>query len=47
MVSVRVMLAQNAGISVIAKTTGLSRQAIYRIKDDSTEAEAALARWGM
>ncbi len=45
--SVRDMLAQDAGISVIAKATGLSRQAIYRIKDEPAEAEAALAKWGM
>ncbi len=44
---VRDMLAQEAGISVIAKATGLSRQAIYRIKDEPAEAEAALAKWGM
>lgn len=45
--SVRDMLTQDAGISVIAKATGLSRQAIYRIKDEPAEAEAALAKWGM
>lgn len=42
---VRDMLAQDAGISIIAKATGLSRQAIYRMKDDPAEAEAALAKW--
>lgn len=47
METVRDMLAQDAGASVIAKATGLSRQAIYRIKDDPAEAEAALAKWGM
>lgn len=47
METVRDMLAQDAGISVIAKSTGLSRQAIYRMKDDPAEAEAALAKWGM
>lgn len=45
METVRDMLAQDAGISVISKATGLSRQAIYRMKDDPAEAEAALARW--
>lgn len=47
MESVRDMLTQDAGISVIAKATGLSRQAIYRIKDEPAEAEAALSKWGM
>lgn len=47
METVRDMLAQNAGISVIANATGLSRQAIYRMKDDPAEAEAALVRWDM
>ncbi|UZF92679.1 recombinase family protein [Bosea sp. NBC_00550] len=47
METVRDLLAQDAGVSVIARTTGLSRQAIYRMKDDPAEAEAALARWGI
>ncbi len=47
METVRDMLAQDAGISVIAKNTGLSRQAIYRVKDAPAEAEAALMKWGM
>lgn len=47
MAVVRDMLAQDAGISVIAKATGLSRQAIYRIKDEPAEAEAALVKWDM
>jgi putative DNA-invertase from lambdoid prophage Rac len=47
METVQDMLAENAGISVIAKGTGLSRQAIYRIKGDPAEAEAALVKWGM
>lgn len=45
MEAVRDMLAQDAGVSVIAKATGLSRQAIYRMKDDPADAEAALAKW--
>lgn len=45
--AVQDMLGQDAGISVIAKTTGLSRQAIYRIKDDPVGAEAILTSWGM
>lgn len=46
MTVVRDMLGQSAGISAIAKATGLSRQAIYRIKDDPVAAEAALVNWG-
>jgi DNA invertase Pin-like site-specific DNA recombinase len=38
------LLAQEAvGIARIAKETGLTRQTIYRIKDDPASAEAALA----
>jgi putative DNA-invertase from lambdoid prophage Rac len=32
-------------ISAIAKTTGLSRQAIYRLKDDPAWAEGVLETW--
>ena len=39
------LLGRSAGIGEIAKATGLSRQAIYRIKDDPAVAEAALACW--
>jgi DNA invertase Pin-like site-specific DNA recombinase len=47
-VTVRSMLGQDAvGIASIAKETGLSRQTVYRIKDDPAGAEAALAAWGM
>ena len=37
----------NSGDAVqgIAKATGISRQTIYRIRDNRAEAEAALARW--
>lgn len=38
-------LAEGQGVSGIAAATGLSRQAIYRIKESPEEAEAALARW--
>jgi putative DNA-invertase from lambdoid prophage Rac len=45
---VRHMLGQDAvGIARIAKETGLTRQTVYRIKDDPTVAEASLAAWGM
>jgi DNA invertase Pin-like site-specific DNA recombinase len=43
--TVRNMLDQSTGIVEIAKATGLSRQAIYRIKADSAAAEAALMSW--
>jgi len=39
------LLARDAGISVIAKETGLTRQTIYRIKEEPVAAEAALAAW--
>jgi DNA-binding phage protein len=38
---------QAVGIAQIAKTAGLSRQTIYRIKDDPPSSEAALAAWGL
>jgi putative DNA-invertase from lambdoid prophage Rac len=45
-VKVRAMLGQQAvGIAHIAKETGLTRQTVYRIKDDPAGAEAALAAW--
>ena len=45
---VRHMLGHDAvGIARIAKETGLSRQTVYRIKDDPSVAEAALAAWGL
>jgi putative DNA-invertase from lambdoid prophage Rac len=45
---VRDMVGQAAvGIAEIAREAGLSRQAVYRIKDDPAGAEAALAAWGL
>ena len=44
--TVRDMLGQDAGVSTIAKVTGLTRQTIYRIKDDAAGSQAALATWG-
>jgi putative DNA-invertase from lambdoid prophage Rac len=44
MTVVQNMIGQNAGISEIAKVSGLSRQTIYRIKDDPAAADA-LAVW--
>jgi putative DNA-invertase from lambdoid prophage Rac len=44
----RALLAQEAvGIARVAKETGLTRQTVYRIKDDPAGAEAALAAWGL
>ena len=39
------MLGQSANIIAIAKATNLSRQTVYRIKDNPAAAEAALATW--
>jgi hypothetical protein len=45
-ITVKHMLGQDAvGIARIAKETGLTRQTIYRIKDDPVSPEAALAAW--
>ena len=45
---VQTMLVQNAGtVSQIARETGLSRQAVLRIRDTPDAAEAALCRWGI
>lgn len=41
------MLAQGSGASAIAAATGISRQAILRIRDDRAGAEKALSLWGM
>ncbi len=47
-VKVRCMLGrQTAGIAEIAKETGLTRQTVYRIKDDPAAAEAALTAWDL
>jgi hypothetical protein len=41
------MLAQGTSIGIIAVASGLTRQTIYRIKDDAGAAEKALVEWGM
>jgi DNA invertase Pin-like site-specific DNA recombinase len=41
------MLGQSANILAIAKATNLSRQTIYRIKDDPAATETALTLWGL
>jgi putative DNA-invertase from lambdoid prophage Rac len=45
---VREMLGkETVTVAAIAKETGLTRQTVYRIKDDPASAEAALTAWGM
>jgi DNA invertase Pin-like site-specific DNA recombinase len=39
------MFGKSANLAQIAKATNLSRQTIYRIKDDPAAAEAALTTW--
>jgi putative DNA-invertase from lambdoid prophage Rac len=39
-------MAQTTGIAQIAKTKGLTRQTVYRIKDDPVACEAMLTAWG-
>ncbi|MER8628870.1 recombinase family protein [Mesorhizobium opportunistum] len=41
------MLAQGHGTSAVAKSSGLTRQTVLRIKEDPAAAEKALAAWGM
>jgi putative DNA-invertase from lambdoid prophage Rac len=44
----RTLLGQErVNVGAIAEETRLSRQTVYRIKDDPTGAEAALAAWGL
>jgi DNA invertase Pin-like site-specific DNA recombinase len=45
--TVRDLLRQGAGVSAVAKATGLTRQTIYSLQADPTVAEASLASWGM
>src|SRR5215468_5173145 len=46
LVKVRAMLGQQAvGVAQIARETGLTRQTVYRIKEDPAGAEGALAAW--
>jgi putative DNA-invertase from lambdoid prophage Rac len=42
---VQSMLAQGAGVSAIASEVGVSRQTVYRIRDDAAAAVAMLERW--
>src|SRR4051812_24787979 len=41
------LLAQGADISTVAKTTGLTRQTVYRIEEDPAAAATALSSWGL
>jgi putative DNA-invertase from lambdoid prophage Rac len=45
LVTVQNMLGQAANVATIAKASGLSRQTIYRIKDDPVAAETSLTEW--
>ena len=45
--SAQALLGKSATVGEVARTTGLTRQTIYRIKDDPAGAEAAFATWGM
>jgi putative DNA-invertase from lambdoid prophage Rac len=45
MVLVQELLGQGLGVSEVAKTTGVRRQTIYRIKQDPARQVAALAAW--
>ena len=44
---VRNLLTKSTGTSEIARTVGLSRQTVLRIRENPASAETALARWGM
>lgn len=41
------MIAEGHGTSAVAKSSGLTRQTVLRIKEDPAAAEKALAAWGM
>lgn len=44
---VRDLLGAGRGVSDISAETGLTRQTVYRIKDNPAEAEKALSAWGL
>jgi putative DNA-invertase from lambdoid prophage Rac len=44
--SAQAMLGKSASVGEVARITGLTRQTVYRIKDDPVAAESALATWG-
>jgi DNA invertase Pin-like site-specific DNA recombinase len=41
------MLDLSAGVSEISAATGLTRQTVYRIRDDRAAANATLLSWGL
>jgi len=43
----REMLGRRVGVSAIAMQVNVSRQVVYRIKDDPVAAEGALTTWRM
>jgi putative DNA-invertase from lambdoid prophage Rac len=43
----QVMLGKSSSVGEVARALGLTRQTVYRIKDDPAAAEAALATWGI
>jgi len=45
--TVRDLLTQGVGIGPIASATGLTRQTVYRLRDDAAGAEKALVEWGL
>jgi putative DNA-invertase from lambdoid prophage Rac len=45
--SAQAMLGNSEGVGEIASTIKVTRQTLYRIKDDPAAAEAALVTWGM
>jgi putative DNA-invertase from lambdoid prophage Rac len=45
--SAQALLQKSASVGEVARTTGLTRQTVYRIKDHPSAAEAALTVWGM
>ena len=45
LIQVQELLGQGIGVSEVAKTTGVRRQTIYRIKQDPARQVAALAAW--
>jgi DNA invertase Pin-like site-specific DNA recombinase len=46
-VTVADLLGKNASVSEIAQASGLTRQTVYRIKEDPAAAEKALAVWSL
>jgi putative DNA-invertase from lambdoid prophage Rac len=40
------MLGKSASVGEVVRSTGLTRQTVYHLKDDPAGAEMALAAWG-